>query len=44
MNGITDSNKASAAVGGDKDAQLFYHRVGTDQRMPHYMPYILLDR
>jgi len=44
MNGITDSDKASAAVGGDKDSQLFYHRVGTDQCMPHYMPYVLLDR
>jgi prolyl oligopeptidase len=39
-NGIADSEKANLVVGGDKDAQLFYHRIGTDQCMSHYGPYV----
>lgn len=45
MIGSTDSEKAGAEVGGDKDAQLLYHRIGTDQCMPPFMSYAAsLDR
>lgn len=31
-------------VGGDKDAQILYHRIGTNQCMSPYISYALVDR
>jgi hypothetical protein len=44
MNGLVDPEKATTVVAGDRDAQLFYHRVGTDQCVSYHIPYAFLGR